>query len=181
MISFLLSALSRRFHGAGVEALTSAYDCCWLVWEPGAWKPPGVGSPTLLAVRVPTPVPSAGAGEALALAMIPRKAGSGQLTLGRGPANDLEINDATLSQVHLLLMEASRHCWTVRDAGSRNGTWADDRPLAAGGPRMLASGMRIQAGQVCLTYYDPHGLLERLSSFSKAATPVPATAAPPRH
>jgi hypothetical protein len=163
--SLLLSALVRKFRGAGCEALRQGHPHDWLVWEPGAWKPPAKDGSTLAVIRIPTPSPSQG--EALAIALVPRGPRGAQLTVGRGSANDIEINDATLSQLHLLLMQGDGGEWTVRDAGSKNGTWLDGVPLQPGVPLALRDGARIQAAHVCLTYYKPEGLYRRIESWDK--------------
>jgi len=168
MTSFLLSTLATKFRGKTVEEFRRVHECCWLVWEPGVWKPPAKSGETVTVVRLPTPTPSAG--EALALALTPRTPGSAQVTLGRASTNDVEINDATLSQTHLMFMERSPGLWTVRDAGSKNGSWLDGFPLAPGKPHPLVSGARLQVAQVCITFYDPAGLFVRLASWAPAAT-----------
>lgn len=160
MTSFLLSALARMHQAGDLTTFSAAHPHCWIVWEPGIWKPPAKGAAeTALAIRVPTPPPPTG--EALALALSVRPGKPGQVTVGRAPTCDIEINDATLSQLHLLFMETTGR-WTVRDAGSKNGTWLDGAQLRAGDPRSLADGTRIQAGQVCLTFYEPKGIFSRL-------------------
>jgi hypothetical protein len=151
-------------------AFAAAQPHCWVVWEPGTWKPPAKGGQTLVARHVPTPPPPSG--EALAMALSVRPGRPPQLTLGRAPSCDLEINDATLSQVHLLFMQASALAWTVRDANSKNGSWLGETELKVGAPYPLAAGDRIQAAQVCLTFYDPAGLFARLQAFP-GYTPVP--------
>jgi len=160
------------YGSAGYDPFAAAHPNCWLVWEPGAWRPPAKGGQTLSAPRAPTPPPSAG--EALAVALMVRAGKPGQLTVGRERTCDIEINDATLSQLHLLLMQAGPLTWTVRDAGSRNGTWLDGAQLSPGEPRPLRDGQRIQAGQVVLSYYEPAGLFKRLQGLAGgAATPPP--------
>jgi hypothetical protein len=168
MTSFLLSALGRRFHGSTLEQFQAVHLHDWIVWEPGVWRPPRVDGTTMSAARLATPAPSDG--EALSMALVPRKNTPGQLTLGRAPTNDLEINDATLSQLHLLFMEGERGHWTVRDAGSKNGSWLEGVQLRAGQPATLEDGARVQAAQVCLTYYRPAGLMRRLGTLGLAGT-----------
>jgi hypothetical protein len=169
MTSLLLSVLSRMHRASSAQEFGAAHPYCWIVWETGVWKPPAKGGQTLATIGAPTPPPAAG--EALALALNSRAGRPGQITLGRAASCDIEINDATLSQLHLLFMEAAPRVWTVRDAGSRNGSWVDRVPLAKGVPVPLASGARIQAAQVCLTYYDPSGLFDRLASVARTPTP----------
>jgi len=172
MTSFLMSALARMYRGAGFTVFSNAHPNSWIIWEPGAWKPPAKDAPTLSAMRLPTPPPPSG--EALALALTVRTGRPPQLTLGRAPTCDIEINDATLSQVHLLFMQAGPAKWTVRDAGSKNGSWLDSVQLTPGEPKALTDGQRIQIAQVVLTYYEPPGLFARLQQQGSAsATPAP--------
>ncbi|MFN7134901.1 MAG: FHA domain-containing protein [Myxococcales bacterium] len=170
MSTYLLSALARQYGGQPLSAFETAHPYSWLLWEPGAWTPPRKASDTML-LRPSTPLPG-GAGEALALGLVSKR-GSTQITLGRGPDNDLPINDATLSTTHLVLM-ADERGWTVRDANSRNGTWLDGAQLVAGIPQRLAEASSIRAAQVGLTFYTPKGLFERmrLSGAARVAAPT---------
>jgi hypothetical protein len=159
--SYLISSLTFRFGNADLATFTKAHPHDWLLWEPGSWKPPG--SVTLVAPGLGTPVPSRPSGEALALALQPKKDG-GQLTLGRGPECDAVINDGTLSQLHLVFMQTKEGGWTVRDAGSRNGSTLDDHRLDAGTPLPLKNGCKLTAAKVMFTYYGPAGMLQRLKA-----------------
>jgi len=161
MASLLLSALARMHRSTTPQEFLAAHPCAWLVWEPGTWKPPLPGDgKTIPSLVVPTLPPALG--EALAFCLVAR---DGQVTLGRSPECNIEVNDATLSHLHLLLMEASPGLWTVRDAGSRNGSWMDGVPLPKGQPYVLRNLARLHAGQVCLTFYVPGALYERLAGF----------------
>lgn len=166
MAGLLLSALARMHRSSTPQEFLAAHPFCWLVWEPGTWKPPTQGSATLPVLVAPSSAP--GLGEALAFCLVPR---DGQVTLGRSPDCAIEINDATLSSVHLLLMEAAPRSWTLRDAGSRNGSWLDGAPLPKGQPFVLRNLARIHAGQVCLTFYSAGALLDRLVGFRLPTQP----------
>lgn len=169
MKSYLISALAHRFSSAELDAFIKVHAHDWLLWEPGAWKPPG--PTTLVANDKPptsnpanpasgTPAPNR-AGEALALALELKKDG-GQLTLGRGNECDAVINDGTLSQLHLVFMKTPHGAWTVRDANSRNGSSVDGAKLIAGKPVELKNGARVFAAQVAFTFYTPQGMLQRI-------------------
>ncbi len=170
MSTFMLSALSRQYRGKELQSFVAAHPYCWLLWEPGAWTPPGKSSDTLL-VRPATPLPG-GPGESLALGLVSRR-GRSQVTVGRGPENDLPINDATLSSVHLVLMQ-DQTGWTVRDAGSRNGSWLNNVALSPGFPQRLFEGASIRAAQVGFSFHTPEGLFNRIQR--SAATPLPSIA-----
>jgi len=159
--SYLLSWLRRKFGSADLASFESLHPHDWMVWEAGPWHPPEQAGATLVASG-PVPAPP-GSGESLAIA-IPRQARRPYVTLGRGPENDVVVDDATLSRVHLVLMRPAGGGWTVRDAGSSNGTLLDGHRLAAGVPEPLASGARLQAGSVHLTFLGPADLLRRLAA-----------------
>ncbi len=160
MKSYLISSLTFRFSNADLETFKKSHPHDWLLWEPGSWKPPG--STTLVGPGLSTtPAPAKPAGEALALALEPKKDG-GQLTLGRGPECDAVINDGTLSLLHLVFMQGPNATWTVRDAGSRNGSSLDGVKLEPGTPQSLKTGCKINAAGVTFTFYGPSGMLQRL-------------------
>jgi hypothetical protein len=155
--SYLLSNLAQRYREADPRLLATDYPHSWLLWEPGAWRAPRHGHTTLIQVEPMAPSPG---GEALALVLQgPR--GGGQVTFGRGERCDIALNDATLSQLHLVFMEGVGG-WTVRDAGSTNGSWVEGQPLSKGQPILLRPGAHLQAAQVHLTFHDAASLLARL-------------------
>ena len=161
MKSFLVSQLARSFPGP-FEAFAQAHPHAWVLWEPGAWRPPGRSTTTVVAL--PQALGDARAGEALALALEGRAESPARVRLGRAPECELVLNDGTLSGVHLLFMRDAQGGWTVRDGGSRNGSWLDGERLDAVLPRALTSGARLQAAQVSMTFYDPAGMYARLRS-----------------
>lgn len=161
MRSYLLSMLQRTFKDANADAFVSRHANDWLVWEPGAWKPPGRST---LVPGEGTPVPVKG--EALALALVERS-DRPQLTLGRGSECDAPINDGTLSQIHLVFMRTERGTWTVRDANSRNGTKVGEKKLEPGQPLELRDGDTIHAAQVTFTFCSPQRLFERLGEGAR--------------
>ena len=52
-------------------------------------------------------------------------------TLGRAPECTLVLNDTFVSTTHAVLTWRDGQWW-LRDAGSTNGTWLNQKPLAAG-------------------------------------------------
>ncbi|MGC4121021.1 MAG: FHA domain-containing protein [Myxococcales bacterium] len=163
MKRLMLSVLARMHRTSTLQEFLAVHPNCWLVWEPGAWKPPSPNGPTVPDFRAPSQAPRPG--EALAFGF---PLDAGQVTLGRTPSCDIEINDATISQLHLSFMKSSANLWTVRDAGSTNGTWLGEQRLARGVPHLLGNAARIHAGQVALTFYTPGELLPRLRDLQVA-------------
>jgi putative peptide zinc metalloprotease protein len=69
------------------------------------------------------------------------------LTIGRAPASDLRLQDASVSRVHAVI-EVGGPAPTVKDLDSSYGTFLDGRRLEE--PAALAAGMRIQLGDIHL-------------------------------
>jgi hypothetical protein len=159
MKSLLLSSLRAQVAGLGLDAFKASYPHPWLLWELGAWTPPSKSSTSTLSGSE-TPPPQRG-GEALALALTPKDRKSPQVTLGRGPDNDLEVNDGTLSQTHLVFMQGAVS-WTVRDAGSKNGSWVDAVKLTPGNPAVLRNGAKVRAAKAMFLYLTPEGMFDHL-------------------
>ncbi len=158
MRSYLLSWLASQHGSSDARTFEEKFAGAWLVWEPGPWSPPQ-GGVTLFATGRKGRAPSE---EALALRIAshggkPRFDG---VRLGRGPENDLVVEDATVSHSHLLFRLEGDAC-TVEDLGSSNGTAVDGVPLK-GAPVTLAPGASIQAGSARFTYYDAKGLRLRV-------------------
>jgi hypothetical protein len=159
MKSYMLSTLAMKFATAELDAFKKAHPHDWLLWEPGAWRPTQAST---IVLQTPPPQQPATVGEALALALTPSNPASAQVTLGRGEECDLQINDGTLSGLHLLFMPTADGGWTVRDAQSKNGSRVGNVVLEAGVPVALQNGSPIYAAHVALTFYTPAGMLARL-------------------
>ena len=159
MKSYLISWLKRRLAG-GMDAFEREHSGPWLVWEAGPWRPPPADRSTL--VDTGEQRGRSSSGDALALEVTPRpgRAGFEGVQLGRGPDNDLVVDDGTLSRAHLLL-RAEEGRWTVQDLRSSNGTRVDGKPID-GKPVPIEPGVHIEAGSVRLTFYDAKGLYMRL-------------------
>lgn len=164
MKSYLFSSLVQRFGRGELAEFKRVHSCDWLLWEAGAWHP-ATRQTLVMNKLAPEGVPKDKAQESLVMGL-ETKPGQDQLTLGREDC-DLVINDGTLSSRHLLFMKVEGTGWTVRDAGSRNGSWLDDVKLPPGMPYPLRNGARLKAGQVHLTFYEPAGLFSRLRQSAR--------------
>lgn len=160
MKAYLISWLTRQQRQAtDLETFARAHGGPWIVWEAGPWRPPSPDRATHASSERRARESS---GDALALLVAPRPGRDLSLgvRLGRGPDNDLVVDDGTLSRSHLLLRFGA-DVWTVEDLHSSNGTRVDGAPLN-GGPVALQPGAQIEAGSVRLTFYDARGLWLRL-------------------
>jgi hypothetical protein len=158
--SFLLSTLLPELDLRDAVAFARAYPHPWLLRESKARSPARSSGATVL---MPTSALVASDGLALAIALEPARAGATQVTLGRGHACDVELEDATLSQLHCVFLK-SKDGWSVEDLGSTNGTWVDGSRLLTRQAVSVADGVRIQAAQVLLTFHDSSGLWRRLEA-----------------
>jgi pSer/pThr/pTyr-binding forkhead associated (FHA) protein len=139
--SYLLSFLRRKYAAAEAAAFERLHPHDWLVWEAEG-------------------APGGADGEALAIALSrnPRRP---YLALGHGPECDIVLDDATLSRVHLVLVRVGPSDWALRNADGSAGTSLNGLRLGGGEPLPLASGDRIRAGDVRLTFLAGADLLRR--------------------
>jgi len=156
--SYLLSWLARKHAATALADFERQLPGPWLVWEAGPWCPPPPDRSTLVAsgrARAPS------AGEALVLEVAPRmgRAPLSGVRVGRGPENDLVVEDGTLSREHLLLRPAGE-AWTCEDLRSSNGSRVNGVPVNGAAVPLLA-GARVEAGAATFTFLDARGLFLR--------------------
>ncbi len=151
-----LNQLLSRLHSRGDAAFPVTSR--WLVREPSPWQPPAVD------VRATMPIlPSMSlmaAAESLVIELAPT-ATPAPISLGRADANDVVINDGTLSKHHLQFLPDDS-TWTVADLDSYNGTFLDGVRLTPTRPHTLHDSALLRAGNLELTFHDTAGLLSRL-------------------
>lgn len=159
MKAYLISWLTRQHQGEDLAVFQRTLPGPWLVWEAGPWRPTARDRSTQASSGRRARESS---GDALALEVAPRpgRGGDDGVRLGRGPDNDLVVDDGTLSRMHLLLRGGAGG-WTVQDLRSSNGTRVDGVPVD-GAPVPIEPGACIEAGSVRLTFYDARGLYLRL-------------------
>ncbi len=156
MKTYLISWLRKSHAAHRLEEFERLRPGPWLVWEAGPWRPPSARKDTLVAGPQTRLLPS---GESLAIELA-AKDGGAEVRLGRGAENDIVVDDATLSRLHLVLRRDASGAWTAQDSRSRNGTKVDGAPAKA--PMPLGQGSVVEAGAVRLTFYDAAGLYARL-------------------
>lgn len=106
--------------------------------------------------------------EAVSMRIVPilKKASSPVVTVGRAPSNDIMIDDVTLSKLNSFLRE-SPSGFTIEDAGSTNGTFVDDVPVAVRGsapavplPRQCV----VRFGSIALVFLRTNALAAFLAA-----------------
>jgi pSer/pThr/pTyr-binding forkhead associated (FHA) protein len=73
-------------------------------------------------------------------------------TAGRSVNSDIFLDDVTVSRQHVVF-ERSGHAFTIRDAGSLNGTYVNHQSVA---DAVLADGDEVQIGKYRLTFHAGH-------------------------
>ncbi len=111
-----------------------------------------------------------------------------RLTLGRAPANDVQLSDGTVSGQHAAI-EWQPEGWTIRDLGSSNGTHVNGRRIDQ--PRALNPGDKVRLGNIELVFRiagtvlipespaPPSGYLDVTEEWRPQAAPGPPAAPPP--
>ena len=91
------------------------------------------------------------------------------LRLGRDPHSDLPLDDTSVSRDHAQITGRPGR-WLLHDLHSRNGTWINERRLAAGGAHPLHHGDRIGCGSLLLdVVLDDAGPLEATTGLALMA------------
>jgi hypothetical protein len=160
MKSYVLSTLLPELDLRDETAFVRAHPHPWLLREPTAWHPTHPVGRTLLA---PPTEAALSEGMAVAIALEPTARDAREITLGRGPSCDLEIDEGTISQLHLVFVRDGEE-WSVRDVGSTNGSWLEGVRLEPNQPVPLKEGARLQAAQVLFTFASSSGLWRRLEA-----------------
>jgi hypothetical protein len=100
----------------------------------------------------------------------------GANSLGRGPANDVQINDPSVSGAHCQIVLENANA-RIQDLGSTNGTFINRAPVKEA---VLQAGQTIHLGGVAMAFYGD-GPVMATAGAAQATTPgAPrvATAAP---
>ena len=74
-----------------------------------------------------------------------------ELTVGRGPANDVVVDDQAVSRRHAVLQRLAAG-WAIEDLGSKNGTLVNGQLVDQARP--LYSGDEILVGDTVLIYHS---------------------------
>jgi predicted component of type VI protein secretion system len=102
--------------------------------------------------------------------------GGERVTIGKSSTNVVSLNhDSTVSRVHAVL-ENLGFAWSIRDVGSRNGTYLNGEKISA--ERVLRSGDELRIGNSRLVFWEVQGADE--TTAGDATVSVAPTQAPPR-
>ena len=75
-----------------------------------------------------------------------------RVTLGKASTNDVSLeHDETVSRLHAVL-ENLGHAWSIRDLGSRNGTFLNGEKITA--ERVMRSGDELRVGKSRLIFWE---------------------------
>jgi pSer/pThr/pTyr-binding forkhead associated (FHA) protein len=104
-----------------------------------------------------------------------------EVTIGKGPQNDIILADASVSSAHAVI-RFEDGAYKIIDLGSRNGTLVNDARLGAE-PRAIQHGDLIKMGHCALTFRlkeagDTLTMPQRTLIMNATGTPVPPPAPP---
>lgn len=92
-----------------------------------------------------------------------------RVTIGKAPANDVRVDALGASRLHALA-ERLPAGWTIRDLGSRNGTFVNGEPLTA--ERALRDGDHIAIGDAVLVYRLAAGSIDTTQTEQQGPVPL---------
>jgi pSer/pThr/pTyr-binding forkhead associated (FHA) protein len=96
-----------------------------------------------------------------------------RVTVGKAETNLVSLNhDSTVSRVHAVL-ENLGFAWSVRDVGSRNGTYLNGEKISA--ERVLRSGDELRVGKSRLVFWEVKQEAASLNEATVAAEPTQPT------
>jgi FHA domain len=102
--------------------------------------------------------------------------GSERVTVGKSSNNVVSLDhDSTVSRVHAVL-EKLGYAWSVRDVGSRNGTYINGEKIST--ERVLRSGDELRIGKSKLVFWEVRDADEM--TVGEATVSVAPTQPPPR-
>lgn len=103
--------------------------------------------------------------------------GGERVTVGKSSANFVSLNhDSTVSRVHAVL-ENLGYAWSIRDVGSRNGTYLNGEKISA--ERVLRSGDELRVGKSRLVFWEVKDTDETTGGGEETVSVAP-TQPPPR-
>ncbi|HVE88006.1 MAG TPA: FHA domain-containing protein [Myxococcales bacterium] len=147
--------LERRFAFPAMVVVGPAED-----WGPSAWtRPAEPGREPPLMMLPP-----------LLVTLAPRGLTGTRVTFGRMPPCDVVLPFRQLSREHAHFIRVADG-WEVEDAGSRNGTVLDGKPLSPGTPVPLRDGAKLRFGDVIAHFMLSGALHEYLRREPRMETP----------
>ncbi len=97
---------------------------------------------------------------------------AGEHSLGRHPGQDVQIMDRLVSKQHCIIRK-SGDGWVILDAGSRNGTFVNNKKIE--GELVLTPGDRLMVGATRITFVDdkdPSHVEDEVDMTEMGAAPV---------
>ncbi|EHB56097.1 transcriptional regulator, LuxR family [Mycolicibacterium rhodesiae JS60] len=102
--------------------------------------------------------------------------GTERVTVGKSSSNVVSLDhDSTVSRLHAVL-ENHGYAWSIRDVGSRNGTYINGEKISA--ERVLRSGDELRIGKSKLVFWEVRGTDE--ATVGEATVAVAPSQPPPR-
>jgi pSer/pThr/pTyr-binding forkhead associated (FHA) protein len=148
------------------DALLRSLHCPVLVWESVPALPAAVSRSegiTQVGRR-----PQSRSVEPIVFELRPRpRAGTAEVTVGRGPECDIVLSEPTVSRIHARFrQEPHTGMWSVTDVGSHNGTFQDGVLVLPGRPAPLFRRASLRLGAVELVFLQTEAFEQYVRSSS---------------
>lgn len=159
--AYLISFATQQKITLGRETFSRRHPHAWLVWEPGNWM---VARSSTQGTMIPDKMAAArpGQGDALCFELATAPGASNVRRVGRAETCEIVINDATVSREHLKL-ELEKEAWWMTVCSNR-GAKCLGSTVPKDTKMQLRRGMKVEIGDVELTFYDAEGFVERLGT-----------------
>jgi pSer/pThr/pTyr-binding forkhead associated (FHA) protein len=147
------------------EALLRSIHWPVLVWEAVPPLKTSLTRPEAV-VTQPGHRPQARSAEPLVFEVRPR-AGSAEVTVGRGPECDIVLSEPTVSRLHARLRQEPRTgLWSITDLESHNGTFQDGVLIVPGRPAPLLRRASLRLGSVELWFLQAYAFEQYVRASS---------------
>lgn len=151
----------------GKNAFRESYGDAFLMLDSGTVRGRGAMAATTLEPR-PDDADEATAPTSFEVMPVRSRTGDSVVRVGRIDDCDLIISDQSVSSVHAVFERSDTGALTLRDNGSKNGTFVDERLVAApgrGDPQPLGARHALRFGSLSAVFLDLDGFHEMARMF----------------
>lgn len=152
----------------GKDAFREAYGDAFLMFDSGSVRGRGAMAATTLEPRPDDAGDEATAPTSFEVMPVRSRTGGSTVRVGRIDDCDLIISDQSVSSVHAIFERGDTGGLTLRDNGSKNGTFVDERLVAAPGrgePHPLRARHSLRFGSLSAVFLDLDGFHEMARMF----------------
>ncbi len=155
----------------GREKFAAAYGTAFLLVDTAAVRSRALMAATTLEPRPPGADDETTAPTSFEVFALRSQSGDAAVRVGRGEDCDVVINDQSVSSLHAIFERSSTGALSLRDCGSKNGTFVDERFV--GGDRAEAESLgerhSLRFGSLSTVFLGVDALIEMTKMFDPDA------------